>query len=136
MSLISWVIFNFLIGNADAHAKNLSLLITREGVKLAPFYDLLSTTIYHKLTEKFALKIGGENRPEWIKRQHWDDLAVASGANPRILWQQLNGMSVKAHEIARNLADKILWESGERTTIDRILQTIATRATQLRTRLA
>ena len=44
--LISWVIFNYLIGNRDTHAKNLSLTIARDRVKLAPFYDLLSTAIY------------------------------------------------------------------------------------------
>ena len=38
-----WVMFNYLVGNADAHAKNLSVLIDggRPGYRLAPFYDLV-----------------------------------------------------------------------------------------------
>ncbi len=44
--LLKWVIFNFLIGNADAHAKNISLLYGEfgeiSGPRLAPFYDLVS----------------------------------------------------------------------------------------------
>lgn len=127
-SLIGWVIFNFVIGNADAHAKNLSLLITQDGAKLAPFYDLLSTAIYDKLTDKFALRIGGENRPEWIKKHHWDDLAKVSGANPRILWQQMKTLANTAPDAAQQLANQIQWESDERTTIDRILKTISARA--------
>ncbi|WP_227001386.1 HipA domain-containing protein [Pulveribacter suum] len=31
-----WVMFNYLIGNADAHAKNLSLLVSDRGYRLAP----------------------------------------------------------------------------------------------------
>lgn len=131
LSLISWVIFNFVIGNADAHAKNLSLLITQDGLKLAPFYDLLSTAIYDKLTDKFALRIGGENRPEWIKKHHWDDLAKVSGANPRILWRQMKTLANTAPNAAQQLADQIEWESAERTTIDRILKTVSARATYL-----
>ncbi|MGH8746632.1 MAG: type II toxin-antitoxin system HipA family toxin, partial [Burkholderiales bacterium] len=89
LRLISWVIFNFLIGNADAHAKNLSLLITHEGVTLAPFYDLVSTALYPDLTDKLALRIGGENRPDWIQARHWESFAEVSGANPRIVRQRI-----------------------------------------------
>jgi serine/threonine-protein kinase HipA len=44
--LFSWLVFNVLIGNADAHLKNLSFLISHEGIELAPFYDLLSIATY------------------------------------------------------------------------------------------
>ena len=93
LNLISWTIFNFLIGNADAHAKNLSLLITHHGITLAPFYDLVSTIVYPDLTDKLALRIGSENRPEWILKRHWDDFAKISGANPRIVWGRLAEMA-------------------------------------------
>lgn len=35
-----------LVGNSDAHLKNLSFLVSQEGVQLAPFYDLLSVAVY------------------------------------------------------------------------------------------
>ncbi len=44
--LFQWLIFNVLVGNTDAHLKNLSFLINHDGVDLAPFYDLLSTAVY------------------------------------------------------------------------------------------
>lgn len=44
--LFGWVVFNVLIGNSDAHLKNLSFLVSHEGVQLAPFYDLLSIAAY------------------------------------------------------------------------------------------
>jgi serine/threonine-protein kinase HipA len=44
--LFGWLAFNLLVGNSDAHLKNLSFLVSHEGVQLAPFYDLLSVAIY------------------------------------------------------------------------------------------
>lgn len=46
VALLRWQIFNFLVGNGDAHLKNLSFLVDQDGVRLAPHYDLLSTTVY------------------------------------------------------------------------------------------
>lgn len=44
--LFGWLVFNVLVGNSDAHLKNLSFLISHEGVQPAPFYDLLSVAAY------------------------------------------------------------------------------------------
>lgn len=44
--LFGWLVFNVLIGNSDAHLKNLSFMVSHEGVQLAPFYDLLSVATY------------------------------------------------------------------------------------------
>jgi serine/threonine-protein kinase HipA len=44
--LFGWMVFNVLVGNSDAHLKNLSFRVSHEGVQLAPFYDLLSVAAY------------------------------------------------------------------------------------------
>ena len=44
--LFDWLVFNILTGNSDAHLKNLSFLVSRDGIALAPFYDLLSEAAY------------------------------------------------------------------------------------------
>lgn len=45
--LLDVMVLNVLVGNADAHAKNLSLLHTPSGeVRLAPAYDVMSTIYY------------------------------------------------------------------------------------------
>lgn len=132
LQLISWVIFNYLIGNADAHAKNLSLLITREGVALAPFYDLVSTAIYRDLTAKLALKIGGENRPDWIQKRHWERLAEISGANPRIVWQRIADIAESIPATSEKIALALGLEKSEATQIEKIIEVIAARAKHLR----
>jgi serine/threonine-protein kinase HipA len=86
-ALLQWLILNYVIGNADAHAKNLSLLLLPEGPRLAPFYDLLGTTVYPELTAKMAMKIGGEARPEWLQARHWQRLAEQLGIKYALLKQ-------------------------------------------------
>ncbi len=46
LRLFQWLIFNVLLGNEDAHLKNLSFLMSARGVHLSPFYDLLCTAVY------------------------------------------------------------------------------------------
>ena len=65
IALFRWTLFNILIGNSDAHLKNLSLYASNEGYELAPHYDLLS--------------IGAWARPELLGpgEAGWPDIAMA-----------------------------------------------------------
>jgi len=46
LQFLDAVIFNALIGNHDAHAKNFSVLYNNNRPTLAPLYDILSTAVY------------------------------------------------------------------------------------------
>ncbi len=46
LSVFRWALFNALLGNCDAHLKNLSCFLTPKGYEFAPLYDLLCTAIY------------------------------------------------------------------------------------------
>jgi serine/threonine-protein kinase HipA len=78
--LLDMVIFNCLIGNADAHAKNFALLYSENGtVKLAPAYDILCTRIYKETTSKMAMAIGGEYEVENIRKGNWQKFCHQNG---------------------------------------------------------
>jgi serine/threonine-protein kinase HipA len=48
--LLSLTTFNVLVGNADAHAKNFSILHHEDGsIELAPAYDITPTTYYRNI---------------------------------------------------------------------------------------
>ena len=87
--LVRWVAFNYLIGNEDAHGKNLALLYTEAGLRLAPFYDLVSSIVYKGLSRKAAMAIGGERRYAYVEQRHWDRLAAALAFTERELWRVL-----------------------------------------------
>jgi len=61
LRLLDAAVFNALVGNHDAHAKNFSLLYKAgTAPKLAPLYDMLSTAVYDHLTPKMAMKLGSK----------------------------------------------------------------------------
>jgi len=66
------LIWNWLIAGTDAHAKNYSLLLAGDQVRLAPLYDVASALPYgtdeHRL--RFAMKIGGSYEVH-IRRNPW-----------------------------------------------------------------
>jgi serine/threonine-protein kinase HipA len=82
--LLDAVIFNFLIGNNDAHGKNFSLLYGSE-TRLAPLYDVLSTAYYPDLAKKMAMKIGSEYISDNVLPKDFDQLADEAGlAKPMV----------------------------------------------------
>ena len=58
LRLFQWLVFNVLVGNEDAHLKNLSFLLSGQDVHLSPFYDLLCTAVYG------SRAYGGDRWPE------------------------------------------------------------------------
>jgi serine/threonine-protein kinase HipA len=44
--LFQWLVFNALVGNADNHLKNISFMVSEEGIDISPGYDLISTAVY------------------------------------------------------------------------------------------
>lgn len=128
MALLQWVIFNVLTGNADAHAKNLTILLTDPGPRLAPFYDLLCTKIYGSLTDKLAMKIGGEKRPDWLQAKHWkkfaDSILIKQNLVLRMLSDMIQIIVPKAEELASEFYNKY----GTDSIIERICSLIRKRS--------
>ncbi len=77
LALQRWVMFNYLIGNADAHAKNLSVLVDTTGFRLAPFYDLLCVRAYGDTA--MALCIGDEETFDAVGAHSWEALCHDCG---------------------------------------------------------
>jgi serine/threonine-protein kinase HipA len=127
MALLRWTIFNFLIGNADARAKNLAMLFADRGPLLAPFYDLICTNIYPDLTERQAMRIGGENRPSWIQRKHWKRFGESIAIKPSLVLKTLKGMSATIIPAAQTLSSEFNKTYGTCTITEKILAVIEKR---------
>jgi serine/threonine protein kinase HipA of HipAB toxin-antitoxin module len=80
---IDYLIYNYLIGSSDSHAKNFSIFITPAGNSLAPMYDVASTFPYelsrHTQMDRLALPIGHERFFGEITDRHWAAFASAAG---------------------------------------------------------
>lgn len=127
-------LFNFLVGNADAHAKNISLLHVGGGVQLAPLYDIVCTVAYPDLTPELSLAIGDEFDPAEVGSTQWSDFAHDFGL-------QLGSFQRERDQLARLVLTAAL-ESREEArreewydpVLDAICATIEARANQIITR--
>jgi serine/threonine-protein kinase HipA len=92
--LLRWSLYNLLVGNADAHGKNLSLLYDRSGSpSLAPFYDLVCTRNYKNLSREMAMNVGGAWNPDVVNAKHLRALAEDLGIRSSIVIEQAKEMA-------------------------------------------
>jgi serine/threonine-protein kinase HipA len=126
--LLNWVLFNLLVGNADAHAKNIALIFTGSGPKPAPFYDILCTSVYVGLTDKMAMRIGGENRSRWIQTRHLERFSQETGIKSRMVFSVLHGMAEAIVPASEEVAVKFEEAYRKAPVIQKVLAVIQKRS--------
>lgn len=105
--LMKLVIFNFLTGNNDAHAKNFSLLYFNTKPVLAPAYDLLSTQIYPNLTKKMAMKIGSSYEKKFVTKPSFEKMCDDIGYSYKMFKKEFEEISHKLPEVLKEEFSKL-----------------------------
>ncbi|MBQ5665477.1 MAG: type II toxin-antitoxin system HipA family toxin [Akkermansia sp.] len=101
------IIFIFLIGNGDAHAKNFSILYMGKAKRLAPAYDLLSTAVYPNLPPKLAMKIDGRNHFDWITRGKFLRMGEKAGLLNRLVNAEIDKLLAQLSKILVPFTEKM-----------------------------
>ena len=84
LALLDQVIFNILVANTDAHAKNYSLILPIDAApRLAPLYDASSVLSWPHVVKTYAQSIDGKRRrSDMIAGRHWEAIAREIGYRP------------------------------------------------------
>ena len=123
-AFIDRMIFNYLIGNADAHGKNSSVLYRgRDGKRLAPIYDVMSTEIYGNLSKVNAMSVGGAKTLEDVNRDRFSALAQEAGMRPQLALNRLDLQIARIVPAAADLASEMS-ESWPSPVYGRIVKVI------------
>jgi serine/threonine-protein kinase HipA len=126
LRLARWGIFNALIGNADAHGKNLSLLYGESRIpNMAPIYDLLSTAVYPELSTKMAMHIGGERLLDRIYGSQWERYSKDVNLSARRIFLEIETMTDQIVGQAEHVADEMKREYGSSEFYPKALSVIA-----------
>jgi serine/threonine-protein kinase HipA len=127
-TMLNAVIFNFIIGNHDAHGKNFSILHDNlvlvpekklrgenSEIRLAPLYDLVCTALYPDLSKKMAMKIGREYKSTDVSLKDFDRMAEEIGFTKPLVKARVKELAQKVlveiekididHPIAKEVAD-------------------------------
>ncbi len=100
LALLDQAVFNVLVCNTDAHAKNYSIMISAHGFRLAPIYDVLCAAAWDGITRNLAQKIAGKNRGDYLKLRHWLRFAEECSLNGPRLVKRISDL---AESISREL---------------------------------
>jgi len=105
--LVGAMVFTVLIGNSDAHAKNLSLLLDPPGsVQLAPLYDTVPTMLFPTLAIRCAMMIGGVHHDlESVHRR-----ALVEEVEGRLRWGLTND---RAGSLVDEWTDRIVQATAD-----------------------
>ena len=78
--LLDILLFNYLVGNCDAHLKNLSLTYgPKDSVRLSPAYDLTSTTCFERFSRDMAMDLGRHRNIDEVSSEDFTALAAQLG---------------------------------------------------------
>lgn len=112
--ILDWVLFNILIFNFDAHGKNISFFVSKKGISLAPFYDLVNIKMYPEFEHEMAMALGDEFDGDMVNAYQLADFADTCGLSRRFVSRQLKGLISKCQkaldfdveQIAKNQDEK------------------------------
>ncbi len=107
LKLLDAAIVQVLLGNADAHGKNYSLLYREDGIALAPLYDLLSTVAWPELSPGFAMKVARRATLEELRRGDWDRFAGGISLGAPIVRRRVGELADLALDRAGGVAEDL-----------------------------
>ncbi|MHA3684802.1 HipA domain-containing protein [Leucobacter sp. HY1908] len=97
-AFLDQLIFNVLLGNADAHAKNYSLLLRPGGCAIAPIYDVVPLFLYPEVDQKLAMKIAGASFSQAVNLPHWRKFAMVNGLDADELQARVRSIAQRVGE--------------------------------------
>jgi serine/threonine-protein kinase HipA len=92
--IIRWALLQLLIGNSNAHGKNLSFFQTGAGLSPAPMYDLVSVNVYgNNVEQEMAMAYGDAFRLDEIGAFQLADFGHRAHIRPALLSREVTRLA-------------------------------------------
>lgn len=126
LRLLRWVIFQILIGNTDAHAKNLSFFSTSAGLVLSPAYDMVSGNAFQSesVERTYAMAIGDAFSAAEISPYEWANFATECKLPFKIVSKELEQMANLVFKVIDKVKLEALHEGAEAGHLALVADTI------------
>ncbi len=117
--LLRWTIFQILIGNTDAHGKNLSFFIDAGGIRLAPAYDLVCCLMYadDRISDTLSMAIGDSFDIKSLSAYDWALMTDECGLNPRLVSRELKQLAEKILKTWPELKLQLIASGADNNTL-------------------
>ena len=131
LSILRWAFFNLLISNSDAHGKNISFFVDRNGFELTPYYDMVSIAMYPEFEQELSMAFGDDFSVDATSKK-LKDFCDECDINIRLATKELKSMSKKLLTACNefDIGDKVI-DKKEGEFVKRLLIHIKERAKSL-----
>jgi serine/threonine-protein kinase HipA len=130
LRLLDAVIFNLIVGNADAHGKNFSLLYDAVGPRLAPLYDLVMTVAYPELSSTLAMPIGGCAALAEMDPRRWAAFAEEATLGLPLIRRRVAEIGESVMRRAPEVTEELTTPGLDTEALRRFRRTVTVRAEQ------
>ncbi|MBP0597737.1 HipA domain-containing protein [Herbaspirillum sp. LeCh32-8] len=132
MTIVRWALFNLMIGNSDAHGKNISFRQSARGIMPAPFYDLVSVQVYgEKMLQEMAMAFGDQFLGHQVGEADLLSFAAVAGITDGELMHELAKMATAIKDLAPTLVNVADYTAPERELVGSIATYAAMQAHRL-----
>ncbi len=128
LKLLDAVIFNLLVGNADAHGKNFSILYDEGGPRLAPLYDLLATVAYPELSPRLAMRVGRRSTLGEMDVKAWAAFAAGATLGLPLVRRRVTEISETVKVQVQEVAGALIRPGLDKQVLSRIAELVVSRA--------
>jgi serine/threonine-protein kinase HipA len=133
LTLLRWALFQFLIGNSDAHGKNFSFFVRRQGLEPAPWYDLVSVVQYPAIDHELAMAYGDAFTLNDVNSFELAAFAMRCNLDRRLLKREATRLAKLATEHAPSQAVMDDYVDEERAFTGQLRDFIVGQASRLTT---
>ncbi|MBV8620045.1 MAG: HipA domain-containing protein [Curvibacter sp.] len=125
-----WAITTLLLGNSDAHGKNISFFGRGDALAVAPFYDLVCVAVYdaRHIDQELAMAFGDEFALPAVRSYALADFCERLGFPRRTFSRELKQLCEWAREEARAQAQDPVYLDEERSFVRSLADLVVARA--------
>ncbi|UQO37894.1 HipA domain-containing protein [Burkholderia cepacia] len=128
-AMLRWALLQLLIGNSDAHGKNISFFVSSGGLDPAPLYDLVCVNVYgDAYVQDMAMAFGDVFRAEELTAFALADFAHRTQIRPSFVARELTKMATLARKLAPELAESGVYAGEERAWVRNISEYVCAQA--------
>ena len=110
MLMAQYIMFDYLIGNADNHLKNYAFLYSSDlsSRSVAPMYDIVSTSAYEGLDLEMGVSFGGSRRITDVTREAIGDAIKRCNLPPKPLLREFDEMAEQVPHALAKARDELI----------------------------
>jgi serine/threonine-protein kinase HipA len=127
--LLRWALFQLVVGNSDAHAKNISFLCSHQGLELAPAYDIVAVQALNaKVDLEYAMAVGDAFTLEALDAEEWNEFSIATRIPLRAIAIELEQITERTLEVLPAVVEAARAEGANAESAKRVKDVVLERA--------